>query len=387
MKLKIIAIIGLILFLTGPGLSCSSSQSSSLDSALGTATRSYRFSIIRWEVTSIAGEIKGLFTRKSVSVKDTQTVIDYFTGVQQQTLSQTEADKARDKVQRIIGLQLKDILKQDGITNPFHGVFGLNFPPVLFELTVPPHLLVISPRDRIFEIRSILLRQNLTADQMDKIEAQAEKSGYSALVVELGGLGATVPSFVNSQMGLHDVLDDTAEEWLHQYLAFKPLGFRYLLDVLGVSRSQDLITINESVAGTVSTEIGSQVYDKYYKSYFTVPGNKTSAAPSFDFDAAMRQIRQTVDADLASGQIDQAEQYMNEQRDYLETKGYHIRKLNQAYFAFYGTYADLPAYSNPIGTAIQNVRDHSSSLKEFLNRMANITSVNELDKLKSKLTP
>ncbi|MGD1119162.1 MAG: hypothetical protein ABR886_06700 [Dehalococcoidales bacterium] len=387
MKLKIITIIGLILFLICPLLSCSSPQSSGLDSAVNTATKSYRFSIFRWEVTSIAGEIKGLFTRKSASVKDTQTVIDYFTGSQQQTLSPAETDKLRDNVQRIIGLQLKDILKQDGVTNPFHGIFGLTFPPVLFELTAPPHLLIISPRDRIFEIRSILLRQNLTTDQMDKIETQAEKSGYSALVVELGGLGATVPSFVNSQMSLHDVLNDAAEEWLHQYLAFKPLGFRYALDLLGVSRSQDIITMNESVAGTVSQEIGSQVYDKYYKSYFAAPGNQTSVAPAFDFNTAMRQIRQTVDADLASGQIDQAEQYMNEQRDYLQTQGYFIRKLNQAYFAFYGTYADLPAYTNPIGSAIQNVRDHSASLKDFLNRMASVTSVSELDKLKSKLSP
>ena len=75
---------------------------------------------------------------------------------------------------------------------------------------------------------------------------------------------------------------------------------------------------------------------------------------------------------------------MNEQRDYLQTQGYYIRKLNQAYFAFYGTYADTPAYTDPIGTAIQNIRDQSSSLKDFLNTVANVTSVSDLDKLENK---
>ncbi|MGD1041394.1 MAG: hypothetical protein ABR914_11355, partial [Dehalococcoidales bacterium] len=69
---------------------------------------------------------------------------------------------------------------------------------------------------------------------------------------------------------------------------------------------------------------------------------------------------------------------------YLQTQGYYIRKLNQAYFAFYGTYADTPAYTDPIGTAIQNIRNQSGSLKDFLNEMDHVTSVSQLDKLESK---
>jgi hypothetical protein len=98
----------------------------------------------------------------------------------------------------------------------------------------------------------------------------------------------------------------------------------------------------------------------------------------------MRQIRQNVDADLAAGRIDQAEQYMDEQRDYLQTQGYYIRKLNQAYFAFYGTYADTPAYTDPIGKAIQDIRNQRISLKDFLNKMDHITSVSQLNKLANK---
>lgn len=146
--------------------------------------------------------------------------------------------------------------------------------------------------------------------------------------------------------------------------------------------------MNESLAGIVSSEIGDQVYNKYYAGYFPVtnnpPATTTSSAPAFDFNAAMQQIRQNVDTYLANGQIDEAEQYMDEQRDYLQTQGYYIRKLNQAYFAFYGTYADTPAYVDPIGTAVQDIRNQSNSLKDFLNALDHVTSVSQLDKLANK---
>jgi hypothetical protein len=275
-------------------------------------------------------------------------------------------------------------LRQNGIINPFDSIFGVSFPPIAFELAEPPHLLVISPKNQIDRIRDVLLLQNLTPDQMNNIENQVEKSGYSALVVELGGLGVTYPTFVNTNESLQSVLNAATEEWVHQYLAFRPLGFRYVLDLLGISRSQDIITMNESLAGIVSSEIGQQVYDKYYASYFPTtnnPSSTTASVPAFDFNAAMRQIRQNVDADLAAGQIDRAEQYMNEQRDYLQTQGYYIRKLNQAYFAFYGTYADTPAYTDPIGTAVQDIRNQNSSLKDFLNTVDRVTNISQLDKL------
>ena len=389
MKIKLISFIGLILITLSIGVSCAPSPHPGLDSVLHTATKSYRFSILGWEITAITGEIKQTYQDRNVSVNDTQTVVDYFNGAQQNALSPSKATELRNKVESIIERQIRDVLNQNRIINPFGAIFGIGFPPILFKLTEPPNLLVISPRDQIARIKDILLLQNLTTDQMNNIETQAEKSGYSALVVELGGLGATFPTFVNSNSSLHDVLNTAAEEWLHQYLAFKPLGFRYVLDLLGISRNGDIITMNESLAGIVSSEIGDQVYNKYYASYFsnsTPSSSGESSAPAFDFNAAMRQIRQNVDTYLANGQIDRAEQYMNEQRDYLQTQGYDIRKLNQAYFAFYGTYADMPAYINPIGTAIQNIRDKSSSLKDFLNAMAHVTSVKGLDKLKNRLS-
>ena len=389
MKIKWIFLISLVLIVLSIAVGCAPSTYRGLNNAVNSATRSYRFNILNWEVNSIIGEIKQTYDNRNLTVSDTQTVVDYFNGTQQNSLSTSEIVNARDRVESIIERQIRDVLKQNGIINPFGSIFGLNFPPIIFKLTEPPHLLVISPRDQIARIKDILLLPVLTTDQMNNIETQAEKSGYSALVVELGGLGATFPTFVNSNSSLHDVLNAAAEEWLHQYLAFKPLGFRYVLDLLGISQNEDIVTMNESLAGIVASEIGDQVYNKYYASYFSnsnPPPSGESTAPSFDFNVAMRQIRQNVDTYLANGQIDQAEQYMNEQRDYLQTQGYYIRKLNQAYFAFYGTYADTPAYSNPIGTTIQNIRDKSSSLKDFLKNVANVTSVQGLDKLENKLS-
>jgi hypothetical protein len=387
LKLKLFFLIGLVLLITPIGVSCAPSPQANLNSAINTATKGYRFSIFRWEVSAIFSEIKQTWEDRNLSANNSQTVVDYFNDYPQNTLSLSGTTALQNKVETIIELQIRAVLRQNGIINPFDSVFRVNFPPIAFELAEPPHLLVISPRNQIDRIRDVLLLQNMTTDQMNNIENQVEASGYSALAVELGGLGVTYPTFVNSNSSLHDVLNAATEEWVHQYLAFKPLGFRYVLDLLGISRNQDIITMNESLAGIVSSEIGDEVYNKYYASYFPAsnnPPSTMSSAPSFDFNAAMRQIRQNVDAYLAAGQIDQAEQYMNEQRNYLQTQGYYIRKLNQAYFAFYGTYADTPAYIDPIGTAIQDIRNQRSSLKDFLNAVDHVTSVSQLDKLEKK---
>jgi hypothetical protein len=61
--------------------------------------------------------------------------------------------------------------------------------------------------------------------------------------------------------------------------------------------------------------------------------------------------------------------------------GYLIRKLNQAYFAFYGAYADTPggaAGEDPVGPAVRALRQQSASLADFLNRISWMTSFDQL---------
>jgi hypothetical protein len=95
----------------------------------------------------------------------------------------------------------------------------------------------------------------------------------------------------------------------------------------------------------------------------------------------MHTTRVQVDALLAEGKIKEAETYMDQRRQVFWNNGYPIRKLNQAYFAFYGAYADVPggaAGEDPVGPAVRALRAQSSSLAAFLKRIAQMSSFQQL---------
>jgi hypothetical protein len=72
---------------------------------------------------------------------------------------------------------------------------------------------------------------------------------------------------------------------------------------------------------------------------------------------------------------------------FLWDHGYAIRKLNQAYFAFYGAYAETPAGAageDPVGPAVRLLRQRSSSLAAFLRSIARMSS---FDQLKEAIAP
>ena len=73
----------------------------------------------------------------------------------------------------------------------------------------------------------------------------------------------------------------------------------------------------------------------------------------------MRKTRLEADRLLAEGKIDEAEKYMESQRRVLVENGYAIRKLNQAYFAFHGSYAVGAAATDPIGGKLRLLRKQS----------------------------
>ena len=106
--------------------------------------------------------------------------------------------------------------------------------------------------------------------------------------------------------------------------------------------------------------------------------------PEFDFRAEMREIRVAVDAMLMEGKIKEAESYMEERRRVFIENGYNIRRLNQAYFAFHGAYADQPggaAGEDPVGEAVRNLRAKSETLADFVKRIAWVTSYERLQKM------
>jgi uncharacterized protein YdcH (DUF465 family) len=365
----------------------------------------YRFSIARWEFSAIPDEVNSLVFGKQEKVDDeVQIVTEYFALVEQiksleseitvinagnksGDLASLEAELNRlqqqrmalaDKVEGIIAKQIKGVLAEEGIFHPLDKYIRLkvSFPPLGFELEKPLYLLVISPRDRIESLREIILQPSLSVEEMESIEKQVDELDVSSLVLELGGLGATYPTFVTDNASLSFTIDTATEEWLHQYLVFKPLGFLYLLDVTGISRNYDIATMNETVAGIVSKEISAIVSQKYYSVY----GNSAQPEqePEFDFNQEMREIRRTVDVYLAQGEITQAEEFMEQKRQYLVSMGYPIRKLNQAYFAFHGTYADRPTSISPIGAELKTLREQSASLKDFLDTAAAMTNRQDL---------
>ena len=58
---------------------------------------------------------------------------------------------------------------------------------------------------------------------------------------------------------------------------------------------------------------------------------------------------------------------MEEKRVFLAANGYYIRRLNQAYFAFHGSYADSAGSIDPIGPKLDELRRTSASLREFVS--------------------
>jgi hypothetical protein len=383
---------------------CAHSQD--FDESLKEITKPYLFSIARWELNALGEEIRKAFEGEPRSTgDDVAEVTRYFSAVEQikgleseiaavkagnrqGDLASLEAELSRlqqqnnavaDTVERLLERQIREALSQQGIFNPLDKYIGskINFPPVNFELGRLPYLLVVSPRDRIESLREITLLPDIRVEDMGSIEEQVDKLGVSSLVVGLGGL-ATYPNLVTDRGDLRFVLDAATEEWLHQYLAFKPLGFRYLLDVTGICRNYEIATMNETLAGIVSKEIGAILYDQYYAQNETGNAQLEETEPQFDFNQEMREIRRAVDNYLARGEIEQAEEFMEQKRQYLATKGYYIRKLNQAYFAFHGTYADRPTSISPIGVELKKLRSQSASLKEFLETVAAMTSRQDL---------
>jgi hypothetical protein len=268
---------------------------------------------------------------------------------------------------------------------------GQPIPPVLYHITPLPYALIVSPRDKIEQEVNISLVPGMTLEERVGIEENVAKNlDKSALVVGIGGVGV-YPTMVMSTTDLNWLVEVVSHEWTHNFLTLRPLGIHY-------DSSPELRTINETTANIAGKEIGREVIRRYYPERLPPeeipqPEQSTSPAPQatpepdrFDFRKEMRITRLQVDDLLAKGQIDQAEAYMEVRRKFFWDNGYLIRKLNQAYFAFYGAYNDQPggageAGQDPVGPAVQALRQHSRSLADFLNRISWITSFDGLKKL------
>src|SRR5215216_1046964 len=287
----------------------------------------------------------------------------------------------------VLQSQISDALAERKLTTA-----GQPLPPVLYQSSPTPLALIVSPRNQIQQIANISVLPTLTIDEQIKLEDEVAHSlDVSTLSVPIGGVGV-YPTMITETTNLPWLLSTIAHEWTHNYLNVRPLGINY-------SKTQQLRTMNETTANIVGEEVGQLVQQKHYPELLVLSGstpfrsdllslNPSSHAsklaedsPPFDFRAEMHDTRVTVDQLLSENKIEEAETYMEKRRQLFWENGYLIRKLNQAYFAFHGAYADVPggaAGEDPVGPAVRALREQSASLADFINTIAGMTSFEEL---------
>lgn len=294
----------------------------------------------------------------------------------------TDLQKQRNQLEpvaeAILQAQMSEIVAQMGLT-----LAGQALPPVLFHITPPPDALIISPREVIRQDQNISILPGTSVDQMDALETQVDHVlNVSSLVVGIGGIGL-YPTMVEQTTDINGLAEVVAHEWVHNYLTLRPLGFSY-------ENSPDLRSMNETVAAIAGKELGRALVQRFYPDLLPpdpppapiiATQEQPPSPPAFDANTELHLTRVTTDELLAEGKVSEAESYMEQRRQFLWDHGYRIRKLNQAYFAFYGAYADQPvgpAGSDPVGAAVRLLREKSSSLEEFINRIAWMWNFNQL---------
>ena len=281
--------------------------------------------------------------------------------------------------------QITDALAELGLTS-----IGQPLPPVLYHTSSTPLALIVSERSVIQQIANISVLPTLTLNDQIQLEDKVAKSlDVSTLVVPIGGVGV-YPTMVMETTDLRWTLDTIAHEWIHNYLNLRPLGLNY-------STTPELRTMNETTASIAGGEIGTYVLQQYYPELLPSSSSPIQSLAAldrsvpylsvledtapFDFRAEMHETRVTADEMLAEGKIEEAEAYMEERRQLFWANGYLLRKLNQAYFAFHGAYADAPggaAGEDPVGPAVRALREQSASLADFVNTISWMTSFEQL---------
>ncbi len=352
----------------------------------------YEYALWRWEAGNLTTSVFVLLGagEELDASAEAERLATYFalTSAIRAELQAAEPDEAlvaqlvseralyENDVERIIEGYVTDAVAAAGLSRPlplFGGVEVL-WPPVDLELTNPPQLLVRSPRDEIRREGDTLLKSGLTLEEVEAIEARVDDGETVSVVVAIGGLAA-YPAIVREDRAYDTVVRLTAHEWVHHYLAFYPLGLAW--------GSREGTTLNETVADLVERELWRIVQELHPVS---LPAGADGRAPpraqaTVSFSEEMRALRLAVDALLAEGRVAEAEGLMEERQLYLAENGILIRKINQAYFAFYGSYASLPQSSDPIGPKVERVWEETGDLATFLALVREVQSVAELDEV------
>ena len=260
----------------------------------------------------------------------------------------------------------------------------MRFPPVDFAFERGAMLLVQSPKNRIHRLNDILLKPNLDLFSINEIENEVEKSNQenSALIVRVGGL-ATYPSQVSPLLDPLSTLEMITHEWSHHWLFFRPLGRQWW-------NGGEIRTINETVADLVAREVGVIAFNKLEIDLVQKRAGLVNSATknTFDFKTFMLDTRLKLETLLDENKIKESEEWLENRRLALSLHGVPIRKLNTAYFAFYGSYAtdSRSGEENPIVDQLYRVRLASGSLSGFLDAVSKVTSAEDLKILADQMS-
>ena len=339
---------------------------------------------------------------------------DYFDLIEEEDTAQSEIDalfadpgiKRPEKESLGLRLQLKDLRKkelflsilaetiiQDQVSEvvSVSGLAVLNqpIPPILFRISNLPKNLILSPRGAIRQEASISLNPEISIEQIIQLEERVEEEfDFSALVVPVGGVGS-YPSMIIRSDKLSRLFETVSHEWTHNYLSWHPLGIRY-------NASPSLRTMNETTASIAGKELSAILLEIMFlppsrkkqnnQKILAISQNqetnaRNDAENGFNYQQEMYDTRLHAETLLAEGKVEDAEAYMESRRQVFWENGFQIRRLNQAYFAFYGAYADQPisaAGADPVGKDVRILWNRSENIEEFIRKMAELTSYDEL---------
>jgi len=373
-------------------------------------SRPYEFDYASWIVSALGQKL----TQSSLKVyrytpagEERQIVLDYLDlrnqiNQSQDILISVLSDpqlENRDQASAEIKKELEEMRSRREDTAPFveqiiqgqmnHALVNLGMsaggqlvPPVLYRSEPDSYALIVSPRDEIQQAANLMLIRNLTLEQIIHLEEIIERElNLSALVVGIGGVGL-YPSMVIETGNLDWLIHVIGHEWTHNFLTIRPLGANYFT-------SPELTTINETIADLSADEIQRETFLLYYPEFLPAesvaeepeetpppdPPDPIPAGDVFDFRAEMHITRLEVDRLLAEGDINKAEDYMETRRLFFLENGYLIRRLNQAYFAFHGSYAAAPggaadAEGADLGSQLRELKTNASSYAAFMHEVA-----------------
>lgn len=288
-----------------------------------------------------------------------------------------ELDARRSRVEQILEDQVSWAIFELGIRK--HSMF----PPMEIQFREDPMLLVISERSEIKQVARIRVLDGLSLQEKETLEARIESMGYSAQVFELGGQ-STYPSTIQP-CGIRCTLRVIAHEWIHH--------FRSMHNPIGKVSDDQSRAIEETIASLMDDSIADTAYRRFYDPDYTPPERTSQATEPSDPDAfnytlEMRETYERTVELLEAGRIDEAEAYMDERRDFFEANGRFVRKINQAYFAFRGSYANNPTFSGGrggVGEKLEAIFNYLDDPLRFIELMRNVTNMEELDEVLHKL--